>query len=437
MACGMQQPAAHHQLMMAALQRVASGECDRLMLLMPPGSAKSTYASVIFPAWWLQARPGGSLIACAHTNALARNFGRRVRGLMLQDAARLGCRVERTHSAAQDFSTDLGSSYLALGVHAHVTGRRADLVLIDDPIGGIAEATSARSRDRLWGWYRADLATRLKPGGAIVLAMTRWHREDLAGRLLAAGDEWEVIRLPALAEADDPLGRPPGAALWPAWENEVALARKRAMVGEQSWAALYQQRPVGRTQRLFAAQRITILDQAPALVGTVRAWDLAASVAESGDPDWTVGVKLGRTVSGLYVVLDVVRVRAGPAAVEQTICECAQRDGKAVRICLPQDPGQAGRSQILYLTRQLAGYAVSASPETGSKSIRAMPVAAQIDAGNFAIVRAKWNQEFIDELGDFPDGTKDDQVDALSRAFMSLLDMPNRAKRMDMSFISR
>ncbi len=437
LARGSHHPAAHHHLMMTALQKVASGGCDRLMLLMPPGSAKSTYASVLFPAWWLQARPGGSLIACAHTNALARNFGRRVRGLLLDNAARLGCRVKPGHSAAQDFSTDLGSSYLGLGVHAHVTGRRADLVLIDDPISGIAEASSARSRDRLWSWYRADLATRLKPGGAVVLAMTRWHRDDLAGRLLDADDRWEVIKLPALAEIDDPLGRTPGAALWPGWEDEGALARKRAMVGEQSWAALYQQRPVARTQRLFATARIDVLDEVPILTGTVRAWDLASSVAESGDPDWTVGVKLGRTVGGLYVVLDVARLRAGPAAVERAICECAQRDGKSVRVCLPQDPGQAGRSQILYLTRQLAGYAVNASPETGSKTIRAMPVAAQIDAGNLAIMQAKWNREFVEELSDFPDGSKDDQVDALSRAFMCLLDAPQKSRRLDMSFISR
>ncbi len=437
LARGSQQPAAHHRVMMTALQKVASGGCDRLMLLMPPGSAKSTYTSVLFPAWWMQARPGGSLIACAHTNALARNFGRRVRGLLLQNAARLGCDVELGHSAAQDFSTNLGSSYLGLGVHAHVTGRRADMVLIDDPIGGIAEAMSARARDRLWSWYRADLATRLKPGGAVVLAMTRWHRDDLAGRLLDAGDRWQVIKLPALAEADDPLGRAPGAALWPDWEDEGALERKRAMVGEQSWAALYQQRPIARTQRLFTAARISVLDDVPNLAGAVRAWDLASSVAEGGDPDWTVGVKLGRTVAGSYVVLDVVRLRAGPAAVEQAICECANRDGKAVRVCLPQDPGQAGRSQILYLTRQLAGYVVNASPETGSKAIRAMPVAAQIDAGNFAIMQAAWNREFVDELSDFPDGTKDDQVDALSRAFMCLLDAPQKSRRLDMSFISR
>ena len=430
-------PARHHRLILSALQRISGGTSDRLMLLMPPGSAKSTYTSVLFPAWWLQAHPRGLLVACSHTNALAKSFARRMRALIGAHGGDLEYEVPRGYGSTQDFSTSLGSGYLGVGVHAHITGRRADLVVIDDPIAGIAEAMSPKARERLWDWYRADLASRLKPGGAIVLATTRWHHDDLAGRLLGSADRWDVIKLPAIAEGDDQMGRAPGEALWPEWEDEAALERKRAMVGERTWAGLYQQQPLQGQQRVFSISHLNLIDDMPDMVAMVRAWDLAATADLQGDPAWTVGVKMGRTQAGGFVVMDVARSRVGPAEVERLICRSAKQDGKAVRISLPQDPGQAGRSQSLYLIRQLAGFSVTATPETGSKLIRAMPVSAQVGVGNVSVLRASWTQSFIDELGDFPDGRKDDQVDAFSRAFAALMDAPARLQRSDIGFLAR
>jgi predicted phage terminase large subunit-like protein len=432
-----QAPAAHHRLLLGALQDVAEGKCDRLMVLMPPGAAKSTYASVLFPAWWLQARPQGSVIAAAHTGELARHFGRRVRDLADQQAVRLGYGISRGENGASRFATTTGGSYYAVGVRGPVTGRRADLLLIDDPVRSAADAERARVRGHLWEWYRSDLATRLRPEGAIVLVMTRWHHDDLAGRLIEAGDAWRVLRLPALAEADDPLGRAPGVALWPEWEDEAALTRKRRMVGERAWAALFQQRPSVGAGGIFTTARVSVLDTAPPVFETVRAWDLASGTADHGDPDWTVGLKLGRSAEGLFVVLDVVRLQGGPAAVENAIRATAAADGPGVRISLPQDPGQAGRAQVLYLTRQLAGYPVSATPESGSKQVRAMPVAAQAEAGNVTLVRAAWNRPLLEELADFPHGNKDDQVDALSRAFTSLVSAPTPARVTNFGLIGR
>jgi predicted phage terminase large subunit-like protein len=432
-----QAPAAHHRLRLTALEQVAAGRCDRLMVLMPPGSAKSTYASVLFPAWWLQRRPQGAVIAAAHTGDLARHFGRGVRALVEQHGARLGYGIARQEASAGQFRTTLGGSYYAVGVRGPVTGRRADLVLIDDPIRSAAEAERSRARGHLWDWFRADLMTRLRPGGAMVLIMTRWHPDDLAGRLLDSGDNWRTLRLPALAEENDPLGRLPGTALWPEWEDEAALLRKRRIVGERAWAGLFQQRPLAAGGGMFATTRMPVLEAPPPIVEAVRAWDLASGLPGSGDPDWTVGLKLGRSAEGLFVVLDVVRLQGGPAAVEASIREAAVSDGPAVRISLPQDPGQAGRAQVLYLTRQLAGFPVFASPETGAKHVRAMPVAAQIEAGNVALLRARWTGPLIEELDAFPNGTKDDQVDALSRAFATLANAPSAARAVKLELIGR
>ena len=411
--------------------------------MRPADGADATWRGKIdvriccFPTWWLQAHPGGSVIAAAHTGDLARHFGRRVRDLADQQKNRLGYDISRQEHGATRFTTSRGGSYYAVGVRGPVTGRRADLLLIDDPVRGAGDAERTRARTHLWDWYRSDLATRLRPGGAVVLVMTRWHCDDLAGRLLDADDNWQVLRLPALAEPDDPLGRMPGGALWPEWENEAALERKRRILGERSWTALFQQRPSVGTGGLFRTDRIQFVEAADEVGEVVRAWDLASGLPDAGDPDWTAGVKLGRTKSGTFVILDVVRLRGGPAAVEQALRETAAADGSNVRISLPQDPGQAGRAQVLYLTRQLAGYSVTSSPETGAKHVRAMPVAAQLEAGNLAMVRAKWNATLIEEMADFPRGNKDDQVDALSRAFGMIAITPPPARLTQFGLFAR
>jgi hypothetical protein len=284
-------PAAHHKIMLERLADLADGGCDRLMLLMPPGSAKSTYASVVFPAWYLLAHPKARVIAACHTDTLAAHFGRRVRSLILQHGPDQRDGLARDDRSAGRFSTLQGASYFATGVRGPLMGQRADLIVIDDPIKTAAEAESAAARDALWDWYRAELTTRLTPGGKIVLAMTRWHEDDLAARLLANGDNWQTLRMPALAEAGDPH-RPEGAPLWPEWEDAAALERRRLAVGPRMWAALYQQSPRSDAEALFHTSRIGVLETEPACRRTVRAWDLAATVASEGrDPDWTAGIK--------------------------------------------------------------------------------------------------------------------------------------------------
>ena len=432
-------PARHHRLMIEKLEAVASGRCDRLMIQMPPGSAKSTYGSVLFPAYFLSRHPAAQVIGTAHTASLADYFGRHLRNTVIEHGELLELTIAKASRASARFSLTGGGEYFAAGVRGPITGRRGDLILIDDPIKSWAQAESPRFRNALYDWYRAELTARLKPEGKIVLMMTRWHEDDLAGRLLRTESGWTALVLPALAEAGDPLGRPEGAALWPEWETEAAIARRRRIVGERAFAALYQQRPLGADSSFFNTAAIRILAEAPEVVRSIRAWDLAATAEGAGrDADYTVGLKLGVTSKNLVVVLDVVRARASPAQVEAKIIGTAKTDGVTTIIGLPRDPGQAGIAQVAMLTQKLVGFTVIATPETGSKGLRARAVATQVDAGNLVLVAAPWNDAFLAELKAFPESGKDDQVDALSRAMNTLATSNTAAaRRMTLPLLGR
>ncbi len=240
---------------------------------------------------------------------------------------------------------------------------------------------------------------------------TRWHEDDLVGRCLQTGEPWEVLSLPAIAEQDEPHRRP-GDALWPDKYSVETLEQIRRTVGEREWAALYQQRPAPLDGALFKPDQLQAIDAEPAGVEWVRAWDFGAT--RDGDP--TVGAKLGLR-DGRPIIADIVRLQGPPEVVERTLLATASRDGSRVKIDLPQDPGQAGKSQVQHFTRLLAGYTVRSSPETGDKVLRAEPLAAQVNVGNVSMVRGAWNQALIDEMRSFPNGSHDDQVDALSRAY--------------------
>jgi predicted phage terminase large subunit-like protein len=409
------------------------------MILMPPGSAKSTYGSIIFPVWWFTQHPGTSIISASHSLQLAEHFSHRVRTLILKKQQCLGFSLALDRRSVGSWTTSDGGEYLSVGVRGAIAGRRADLVIIDDPIKSLADAESERQRDHIWEWYKSDVVTRLKPGGKVVLIMTRWHPDDLGGLLLEqARAEWRVVRLPAIAEADDPLGRGVGMPLWPEWEDQAALMRKRALIGERAWSALFQQNPLPTNGRLFSVERISIATHEVDVEATVRAWDLAATI-ETGknDPDWTVGIKLSRDGTGRYLIHDVARIRGTPHQVEELIVTTAQKDGVKVTVAIPEDPGQAGKSQMAYLTRQLAGFHVISARETGPKASRAMPLASQVEAGNVMVVRADWNRSLLDELRDFPWGKKDDQVDALVRGFTTLTSQPRRASLIRSTIFNR
>ncbi|HQT89135.1 MAG TPA: phage terminase large subunit [Acidiphilium sp.] len=442
-------PQAHHRLLLEKLEAIERGDITRLMVMMPPGAAKSTYASVLFPPWFLARQSARTAILASHTADLAEaNSGKVIRTIGEFGKA-IG--LATLNEGVKYWRTNNRGEVKSAGVGGPITGRRADLALIDDPVKSAEDAESERYRDKAWAWYQSDLSTRLKAGkfgeppARIVLIMTRWHEDDLAGRLLQTEpDEWDTVKLPAQAIGDDPLGRAPGEYLWsgdPDYDYGDLLRKAKEGYERNGamrvWQSLYQQDPRPGEGALF---KVALMQSMPASVAgkTVRAWDLAAT-KELGtrDPDWTAGVKMTRTAEGKFVIDDVVRLRGSPDEVEATIVATASRDGRSVEIRLPQDPGQAGKSQALYLTRKLAGYRVHSQPVTGDKSTRAAPLASQVNVGNVAIVTAQWNRPFLDELGGFPSGSHDDQVDAASDAFAGLLAPAEPAKTIRFNVMGR
>lgn len=428
-----QSPAAHHRLLISKLQAVADGKCNRLMVTMPPGSAKTTYVSRLFPAWYFGHFPRKlCIIGASHTADLAESISKDVQGYV-KDMGQI-LEYSLTSESVKGWRTTKKDEYKSAGVGGPITGRRADIAIIDDPVKDREEADSEVVREKQWKWYNSTLRSRLKPKGAVILVMTRWHGDDLGGRLLAAQRSmWDFVNLPAEALEDDPLGREPGEFLWGDdtydYANELRETKAELELNGmmRDWGALYQQNPQPIEGSLFKTALIDILPVAPAGRNEVRAWDLA-STKESGTTKgaYTVGVKLLRTDAGKFVVTNVKRFKGGPDEVEATIVNTAKQDGRGVRVGLPKDPGQSGVAQVLWLTRALAGYRVESSPETGDKAERAAPVASQCNVGNLALVdegydtRGTLSQEgraFIDELASFPSGVYKDQVDALSRAF--------------------
>lgn len=234
----------HHKVIAEALDQVERGECDRVMLLMPPGSAKSTYGNVFFSEYFMGRNPGLQVITASHTKELAESFGRRVRNAV-EDAAfqaLWGCRLSSDSSSASRWALDKGGEYFAVGVGGSVTGRRGDLAIVDDPVASREDADSERMRNRNWEWWNNDLLTRLKPGARIVFICTRWHEDDLAGRILdREGKRWRVIKLPMIAGPNDVLGRREGERLWASWFTEDMV--KQAQRDPRSWISLYQQEP--------------------------------------------------------------------------------------------------------------------------------------------------------------------------------------------------
>jgi predicted phage terminase large subunit-like protein len=308
------------------------------------------------------------------------------------------------------------------------------------------DAESPGLRDDDWNWFQADLQTRMKPSGRIVLVQTRWHEDDLGGRILATqADRWRVVCLPATALVGDALGRQPGELLWmddPNYPYGEELRQKKIDAettgAMRDWNALYEQDPRPLDGGIFNVNKCVPLEVSPLCKRIVRAWDLAATEqVGTRDPDWTVGVKMGVDDTGRYVILDVVRLRGGPDDVDNAVMATAANDGQSVRISFPQDPGQAGKAQVLYYTRKLAGYAVMSSPETGSKATRAAGFASQMNGGNVAVIKTGWTAAYLDEIRGFPSATKDDQIDASSRAFNTLVATPPAVRRVPLTFMGR
>jgi predicted phage terminase large subunit-like protein len=411
--------ARHIELIARHLDAVERGEIDRLAIHMPPRHSKTETATVRYAVHSLTHDQEQNVLITGYNAAFARRLGRKARAI-----AKRFLQLDDRISAADEWATTSGGVVMARGVGSPPTGVGFRRIIIDDPIRCHADAESAVYRERVWDWYTDDLYTRLEPKGAIVLVMTRWHEDDLAARAIASEpDRWKVLKLPAIAEENDPLDRNLGEALWPQRFDTAALERIHGVMrqneGERSWEALYQQNPTPKEGAFFKISNMEIVPVAPAgLTRVVRAWDMASS---AGSGAYTAGVKMGADGIGGYYILDVVRGQWSTDERDRAIRQTAMLDGRGVRIRGPQDPGAAGVQAAQAFVRLLAGFGVTTQRVTGDKETRADPLSSQVNAGNVKLVAGPWNAAFIEELRQFPAGKYKDQVDSAADAFSDLV----------------
>lgn len=407
--------AKHIKLICKHLDMVEKGEIKRLMINMPPRHGKTETITVRFGAYFLERNPTENVLVTGYNERIARRFSRKSRQIVKERRP-----LSEDSTAQDEWTLPEGGTFLARGVGSPPTGVGFKLILIDDPIKSREDAESMIMRDKAWDWYSDDLFTRLEPGGAIIMVCTRWHEDDVAARALASEpDQWTVLSLPAVCDSeDDAIGRKIGDPLWKERYNKADLNKiKKVMIaqnGDYGWNALYQQQPIPRTGAYFSPEKIKVEPFRPKIVRQVRAWDLA-STANAGD--YTVGILLGKDIDNRIWILDMIRGQYDAGTRDRIIRQTAELDGTDTRIRMPQDPGQAGKSQKLHLVQLLQGFPVIFLPVSGSKQLRADPVGSQIAAENVTMLRAEWNRYLLDELRSFPLGKNDDIVDALADAY--------------------
>lgn len=411
------QAAAHHAAIAAALEAVEAGTIKRLVITMPPRHGKSELASIRFPAWYLGRNPDKRIILASYADSLALTFGRQIRNLVRGEEFRAvfpDVALARDSTSADHWNiAGRRGGLIAAGVGSGITGHGADLLIIDDPVKDASEADSPTVRENKWEWYTRTAYTRLQPGGSAVLIGTRWHVDDLIGRVLAQDTEhWQVLHLPAI----DAEGR----ALWPERYPIEELRKIKDTIGLRAWESLYQGRPVLESGGIFERGWFGLVDVAPVGGRDVRFWDFAATEAKlRGDPDYTAGVKM-RYVAGRWFVLDVVHVQANPADVDRIVVNTAAQDGKACAVRWEIEGGASGKRDSQRLTAMLVGYDAQGVRPQGDKVLRAKPFAAQVRAENVKLVSGRWTANYLDELASFPYGAHDDMVDATSGAFAYL-----------------
>jgi predicted phage terminase large subunit-like protein len=428
----------HHERIAAALERWYRHETPRLIVSCPPRCGKSELVSRRLPAWILGQNPDAQIIACSYGSSLASRMNRDAQRIIdspsyatLYPGTRLGSENIRTLGQTGKWlrNSDLfevvdhRGVYRAAGVGGGITGLGADYAIIDDPIKDAQEANSPVVREAVWEWYGSVLHTRLEHGACVLLTMTRWHEDDLAGRLLRlaredpAADQWTVLRFPAICEeptADDP--RQPGQALWPAKYDEDALAKIKASIGSYKWQAIYQQRPSPPAGNLFTRGWWQYYDAMPDVRWDVlvQSWDMAFKGEKQSD--YVVGQVWGKT-GGRFYLLDQVRDRL---SFSKTIDAVLRLSAKWPRTIAKFVEDKANGPAIIDTLKRRVPGLIAVDPE-GGKEARAAAISPLVEAENVFLPRStSWVNDFVEECANFPNGTYDDQVDAMSQALLRL-----------------
>jgi predicted phage terminase large subunit-like protein len=417
--------APHHSLIAAKLEAVERGEIDRLMLLVPPRHGKSELASKRFPAFFLGRNPEKQFLGASSTADLAADFGRDVRNIVLSQEYRavFDMRLAEDSTAKNKWHTQKGGVYYAIGIGGTVLGRGADVLLVDDPYSTMADAQSALTRKSVYDWYAGTAYNRLQPGGAIIVINHRMHEDDLSGQLLAqqaaGGDQWEVVKLPAINES--------GEALWADAYPIDALERIRRNTFPRFWSALYQQNPTPEEGDYFKEAWLKPYTKAPDRK-TLSVYGGSDYAVTSEDGDFTVHAIVGLDPENRMYLLDVWRKQASSDVWVDAFCDL-------VKEWKPSDwaeeTGQIKSGVGPFLdarSRERKAYTYRRPFPTsgrGDKAVRAQSIRGRMALmGLYVPINAPWYPEFRAELLSFPAGKHDDQVDALG-LIGQLLDVIN------------
>lgn len=395
--------AGHHKRIAQKLEAVERGEIDRLMIFMPPRHGKSELATRRWPAWVIGRNPNKQIVSASYNSELAMDFGRDVRNIVATPEYQevfAGVTLRVDSQAASRWHTNNGGIYNAVGVEKALTGKGADILLIDDPLKDRAEADSEVRREAVWKWYQSTAYTRLMPGGAVVVIQTRWHEDDLAGRLLNGSDNWDVLSLPAIDET--------GAALWPEWYDVDALDRIRSNIGPREWSALYQQQPQPDEGSYFVREWLQHWQVKPAALNIYVTSDYA--VTEDGG-DWTVFCVWGIDHKGDLYRLDVWKGQTTPDKWIERQCDMIL---KWKPLCWFGESGVIQKAIEPMLRRRMIERKAHCRLEWVS-SISDKPTRARSFQSRAAMGRVWFEPEAdVSEFLKFPAGKHDDEVDCAS-----------------------
>ena len=413
----------HHGIMAEAFERVASGELKRLIINMPPRHTKSEFASYLLPSWFLGKYPEKKIIQTAHTAELSVGFGRKVRNLVSSEEFQkiFDTRLSSDSKAAGRWNTHKGGDYFAIGVGGAVTGKGADLLIIDDPHSEQeAKQGNPAVYDHVYEWYTSGPRQRLQPGGAIIIVMTRWSKRDLSGQILKNSEkdgvnEWEVIDFPAIL--------PSGTPLWPGFWKKEELEALKAELPVSKWEAQYQQNPTSEEGAIIKRDQWQIWkeDQPPACEYIIQSWDTAFEKTNRSDYSacTTWGVFYHPDKSGdlkpNIICLDAFKRRM----------EFPELKKKAFEMWKEWNPDtlivekKAAGAPLIYELRKIGIPLEEYTPGKGNDKIaRVNAVSDLFASGVVWCPETRWADELMEELASFPNGDHDDLVDASSQALL-------------------
>jgi predicted phage terminase large subunit-like protein len=416
----------HHAKMAAAFERVARGEVKRLIINMPPRHTKSEFASYLLPAWFLGNFPGKKVIQTSHTAELAVGFGRKVRNLVdmpIYQEVFPELELQADSKAAGRWNTSKGGDYFAIGVGGAVTGKGADLLIIDDPHSEQEAAlseTNPEIYDKAYEWYTSGPRQRLQPGGAIVVVMTRWSKKDLTGQVLKAaaqrsGEEWEVIEFPAIM--------PSGLPLWPEFWSLVELEALRQELPNSKWMAQYMQQPTSDASAIIKREwwQIWQEESPPYCDFLIQSWDTAFLKTERADYSacTTWGVFYQPDDTGInqanIILLNAFKKRMEfPELKQRAMQEYKEWNPDATII-----EAKAAGSPLIFELRAMGIPVQEFTPSKGNDKIARLNAVADIFAsGRVWVPNTHWAEELVDEVASFPSGEHDDLVDSTSQALL-------------------